>query len=88
MKRSRRMGEIKNTDYPKLLREFVFQEENSRAVPGLETVRVGRNVPRQPKRLYSRSREATIGEFKALYPDCPFKRCFLFAPPTHSSGRC
>ena len=71
------MGEIKNTDYPKLLREFVFLEENSRAVPGLDTVSVGRNVPRQPKRLYSRSREAIIKDFLSLYPDCSFKRSVL-----------
>lgn len=76
-RRSPRLGEIKCTEYPALLREFCFREENSRPVPGLETVSVGRNLPRQPKRLYNRSREEIIAAFRAENPGCPFKRSVL-----------
>ena len=61
-KRNWRNSEIKCTEYPDLLREFCFRDENSRAVPGLETISVGRNLPRKPKRLFNRSRE----EFEIL----------------------
>ena len=69
-----RKGEIKATDYPRLLREFVYREENLRAVPGLQTVSVGRNVPRVPRRILNRSKLLVIKEFKTVYPHCPFKK--------------
>ena len=73
-KRNWRNSEIKCTEYPNLLRDFCFRDENSRAVHGLETISVGRNLPRKPKRLFNRSREEILRDFKAEYSDGPFKR--------------
>ena len=69
-----RNGEIRATDFPQLLRVFVFLDENSRSVPGLDTVSVGRNLPRQPKRTYNRPRYQIIEEFKKLHPECGFQK--------------
>ena len=62
-KRSLREGAIKGTEYPKLLRQFVLEPENSRAHPGKEQVSVGRNLPKVPKRVLCRSREQIVDEF-------------------------
>ena len=74
LKKSYRRGEIKATDYPALLREFLYREENTRAVPGLETVSVGRNLPRVAKRLLNRGKVKLIKEFKEAHPECPFQK--------------
>ena len=76
-KRSLREGAIKGTEYPKLLRKFVLEPENSRAHPGKEHVSVGRNLPKVPKRVLCNSREQIVDEFLQKYPDCGFHRSVL-----------
>lgn len=72
-----RAGAIKGTEYPRLLRQFVLEPENSRAHPGKEQVSVGRNLPKVPKRVLCRSREKIVEEFLQKYPECGFHRSVL-----------
>ena len=67
-------GAIKGTDWPQILRRWVLLPEQSRETPGLETVSVGRNLPRVPKRILSRDKSRTVAEFLTSHPHCPFKR--------------
>ena len=70
-------GAIKGTEWPLLLRKFLYEPENSRTNPGQDLVSVGRNLPKVPKRILIRSKEKIIAEFLVKYPECTFKKSVL-----------
>ena len=69
--RDTRSDAIKASEYPKLLAGFAKDPENSRAVPGNDTVSVGYKV-RAPKFILIKSRVTVMKAFKEKYPDCKF----------------
>ena len=71
-KRRTRVDAIKCTEWPALIKTFVFLPENSRSVPGQQQVSVRYGV-RLPKYILLRSRESIASDFKLKHPDCPFK---------------
>ena len=75
--RDLKKGAIKGTEWPSILRDFVLQPEYSTPSPGHETVSVGRNLPRVPKRVFCHSKDTIIKEFLEKHPDCPFHRSVL-----------
>ena len=74
--RETRKDAIKATDWPETLKEFVYKPENSRAVPGMDTVSIRYGV-RMPKYIALRAREEILRDFCAEYPDCPFSTNIL-----------
>ena len=73
-KRELRLGAIKGTEWPAILRQFVTQPENSRTHPGQDLVTVGRNLPKVPKRILHASKDKLVTEFLAENPTCDFKK--------------
>ena len=73
----KRRGSIAITQWPQILKEYFLQPENSRAVPGHETVSIRYGV-RVEKFLLLRSRKEVVRSFKELHPDCPFSDKILF----------
>ena len=67
---------IKQTDFPELLSQWAKAPDNSRPVPGNETVSVsyGRRLP---KFVLLKPREMVIAEFLEAHPQCPFSRSTL-----------
>ena len=75
-KRETRKDAIKVTDWPELLKEFVYRPDNSRAVPGTDTVSIRYGV-RMPKYILLRSRDDVLKNFQSEYPNCPFSTKIL-----------
>ena len=67
-----RVDAIKSTEWPNLIKEYVFLPENTRSVPGQQQVSVRYGV-HLPKFILLRSRKCIASDFKAKYPECPFK---------------
>ena len=67
--RNVRCESIKATEWPDKIASFVFQPENSRAMPGQDTVSVRYGV-RRPKFLLMKSRTMIAQLFLELNPDC------------------
>ena len=72
LKRDVRADSIKCTEWPSMISEFVFQPENTRAVPGQEDVSIRYGV-RRPKYILLHSKEEIAAKFKENNPDCPYK---------------
>ena len=72
LKRRTRVDAIKCTEWPALIKEFVFLPENTRSVPGQQQVSVRYGV-RLPKYILLRSQESIASDFKLKHPECPFK---------------
>ena len=58
------------------IKEFVLNSDNSRPVPGKETVSIKYGVRRE-KYLLQKSKYDIAREFKALHPECPFEPSVL-----------
>ena len=71
LKRNVKRDSIKATQWPHKIAEFVFRPENSRSVPGQDTVSVRYGV-RRPKHILLKSRRDIAANFKTANPDCPF----------------
>ena len=69
--RKTRFDSIHVTEWPRKITEFVFRSENSRAVPGEETVSVRYGVRKQ-KHILLRSRNYIAKDFKKEHADCEF----------------
>ena len=72
LKRRTRVDAIKCTEWPSLIKTFVFQPENTHSVPGQQQVSVRYGV-RLPKYILLRSRESIASDFKEKNPECEFK---------------
>ena len=62
---------IKATDWPEKLREFVILPDNSRPVPGKDTISIRRGC-RVPKYVLKRNKLELIQKFLEDNPSCPF----------------
>lgn len=71
LKRNIRCDSIKATEWPSKIVEYVFQPENTRAMPGQDTVSVRYGV-RRPKYLLLKARRQIAESFKEQNPECPF----------------
>ena len=71
--RGRRRDCIKLTQYPDLLSEFAKQPQNSRRVPGNETVSIGYKQ-RAPKFILCKPRRVVLEEFLEANPSCHFSQ--------------
>ena len=71
-----RNDSIKFTPWMDEIKKFVLSEENSRAVPGQETVSIRYNV-RKEKYVLQKSKYEIAKAFKELHPDCLFKTSTL-----------
>ena len=71
-----RNDSIKFTPWMDKIKEFVLSSDNSRPVPGKETISIRYGV-RVEKYLLQKSRYEIAREFKALNPDCPFQPSVL-----------
>lgn len=69
--RKTRFDSIHVTEWPSKIVQYVFRSENSRAVPGEETVSVRYGVRKQ-KHILLRSRNDIAKDFKKEYPECQF----------------
>ena len=69
--RKTRFDSIQVTEWPSKIAEFVFRPDNTRAVPGEETVSIRYGVRKQ-KHILIRSRDDIAKDFKKEYPDCEF----------------
>lgn len=69
--RRKRVDAIHVTEWPRMIADFVFRPENTRSVPGKETVSVRYGV-RKPKYLLLKSRDEIAKAFKAEYPSCDY----------------
>ena len=67
--RKPRFDSIQVTDWPSKIAEFVYKPENSRAVPGEETISIRYGVRKQ-KHILVRSRNDIAADFKRDHPDC------------------
>ena len=76
LNRRTRVDAIKCTEWPAMIKTFVFLPENARSVPGQQQVSVRYGV-RLPKYILLKSRESIASDFKLKYPDCPFKASTL-----------
>ena len=72
LKRRTHVDAIKCTEWPALIKTFVFLPENTRSVPGQQQVSVRYGV-RLPKYILLRSRESIASDFKEKNPECEFK---------------
>ena len=72
LKRRTRVDAIKCTEWPALIKTFVFLPENTRSVPGQQQVSVRYGV-RLTKYILLRSRESIASDFKEKNPECEFK---------------
>ena len=72
LKRRTRVDAIKCTEWPALIKTFVFLPENTRSVPGQQKVSVRYGVC-LPKYILLRSRESIASGFKEKNPECEFK---------------
>ena len=66
-----RCDSVLATDWPAKLEQFVLQPENSRAVPGQDSISI-RYGQRVPKYLLLKSKEEISRNFKEAFPDCKF----------------
>ena len=71
LERNVRRDSIKATQWPEMLSQFVFTLENSRSVPGQDTVSIRYSV-RRPKYLLLKSKWDIAANFKTIHPDCLF----------------
>ena len=68
-KRSLYHNAVKASDWPEVLRDFVLQPENSRAVPGRETISIRRGC-RVPKYTLKKNKLEIIQKFVETNPAC------------------
>lgn len=71
-----RCDSVLATDWPQKLEQFVLEPENSRAVPGQDTISI-RYGKRAPKYLLLKSKREIARNFKTLFPDCKFSESTL-----------
>ena len=71
-----RNDSIKFTAWMGIIKDFVLSSENSRPIPGKETVSIKYGVRRE-KYLLQKSKHEIASDFNKLHPECPFEASTL-----------
>ena len=71
-----RNDSIKFTEWMGIIKDFVLSSENSRPIPGKETVSIKCWVRRE-KYLLQKSKHEIASDSKKLHPECPFEASTL-----------